>query len=238
MKLIHLPLLLLALAALACTGTLTAITDAPVYICPTPIYNTPVPPPALVAIPGYPTLVPLPTALPPPTVTPYAIRPPEAFYRGDAVFTRSPQSARFRLTTVSTVNAAGGRTVAVWRIEIRNLSGGVYDVFPAYQSYVSQLVDGSTGVWGASTDAAVGAGLTVTYAAASLAPGETRSFTLAAFIPYGTAPDRIALMLDPTARPTPPPRLPGSNALVWRMETNPHCAGTIADPPAGVLPPP
>jgi hypothetical protein len=238
MKPILFALIMLALAALACTGTLTGITGAPVYVCPTPIYNTPVPLPTLIPIPGYPTLIPFPTALPPPTVTPYAIRPPAAFYRGDAVFTRSPQSARFRLVNVLTVNIPAGRTVAVWQLEIRNLSGGTYDVFPAYQSYVSQLVDGTTGTWGASENAAVDAGLTVTYEAVGLAPGATQTFFLAAFIPYGTAPDRITFMLDPTTRPTPPPRLPGSNALVWRTETNPSCAGTIADPPVGVLPPP
>ena len=82
------------------------------------------------------------------------------------------------------------------------------------------------------------AGLTVTYEAISLAPNETRSFTLAGFIPYGAAPDRITFMLDPMTRPTPPPRLPGSNALVWRMDTNPYCSAAIADPPGGVLPPP
>jgi hypothetical protein len=229
---------MLAVAALACTGTLTGITGAPVYVCPTPVVLTPTPLPTFVPIPGYPTLVPFPTALPPPTVTPYAIRPPAAFYRGDAVFTRSPQSARFRLTNIYTVNTPAGRTVAVWQIEIRNLSGGTYDVFPAYQSYINQLVDGTTGTWGASSDAAVDAGLTVTYEAVGLAPGATQSFTLAAFIPYGAAADRVTFMLDPTTRPTPPPRLPGSNALVWRIETNPYCGATIADPPIGVLPPP
>lgn len=237
MKPIVLCLLMLALAALSCTGTLTGITGAPVYVCPTPIYNTPVPLPTLVPIPGYPTLVPFPTALPPPTVTPYAIRPPDAFYRGDAVFTRSPQSARFRLTNIYTINTPAGRTVAVWELEIKNLSGGNYDVFPAYQSYISQLVGGTSGVWGASSDAAVDAGLTVTYEAVGLAPGAAQTFTLAGFIPYGTAPNRVTFMLDPTTRPTPPPRLPGSNALVWRTETNPSCAGTIADPPVGMLPP-
>jgi len=230
--------ILLGLAALACTGTLTGITGAPVYVCPTPVITTPTPLPTFVPIPGYPTLAPFPTALPPPTVTPYAIRPPDAFYRGDAVFSRSPQSARFRLMNVYAVNTPAGRTVAVWELEIKNLSGGVYDLFPAYQSYVSQIVGGVTGVWGASNDAAVDAGLTVTYEAVGLAPGAAQTFTLAAFIPYGSAPARITFMLDPTIRPTPPPRLPGSNALVWRTETNPYCSSTIADPPAGVLPSP
>lgn len=237
MKPILLCLLMLALAALACSGTLTGISSAPVYVCPTPVVLTPTPLPTFVPIPGYPTRVPFPTALPPPTVTPYAIRPPAAFYRGDAIFSRSPQSARFRLMNVYAVNTPAGRTVAVWNIEIKNLSVGVYDVFPAYQSYISQIVGGATGVWGASSDAAVDAGLTVTYEAVGLAPGATGMFTLAAFIPYGDAPDRITFILDPTTRPTPPPRLPGSNALVWRTETNPYCGSTIADPPAGVLPP-
>ncbi|CAG0995778.1 hypothetical protein ANRL2_03557 [Anaerolineae bacterium] len=236
-SLLYLPVLL-GLAALACSGTLTGLVSPPVYVCPTPIVNTPVPLPTLPPVPGYPTLIPFPTALPPPTVTPYAIRPPDAFYRGDAVFTRSPQSARFRLMNVYAVNTPVGRTAAVWEIEIRNLSGSVYDVFPAYQSYVSQLVGGAAGIWGATADAAVDAGLSVVYEAVALAPGETRTFTLAGFIPYGTAPDRVTFMLDPNMRPTPPPRLPGSNALVWRTETNPSCGGTIADPPAGVLPPP
>jgi hypothetical protein len=228
----------MGLAALACTGTLTTIPGAPVYVCPTPIVNTPVPLPTLVPIPGYPTFVPFPTALPPPTVTPYAIRPPAAFYRGDAVFTRSPQAARFRLMNLVTTSIPAGRTVTVWELEIRNLSSGNYDVFPAYQSYISQLVGGTTGVWGASSDAAVDVGLIVTYEAVAIAPGQTRTFTLAGYIPYGTAPDRVTFMLDPNTRPTPPPRVPGSNALVWRTETNPSCAGTIADPPVGVLPPP
>lgn len=236
-SLLYIPVLL-GLAALACSGTLTGIVSVPIYVCPTPVIVTPIPLPTLPPIPGYPTLIPFPTAPPPPTVTPYTIRPPDPFYRGDAVFTRSPQSARFRLINVYAVNTPAGRTVAVWEIEIKNLGGGVYDVFPAYQSYVSQLVGGATGTWGATADAAVEAGLSIVYEAVGLAPGETRTFTLAGFIPYGTAPDRITFMLDPNTRPTPPPRLPGSNALVWRTETNPYCGGAIADPPAGVLPPP
>jgi hypothetical protein len=238
MKPILMCLLMLSLVAMACTGTLTGIVSAPVYVCPTPVVVTPIPLPTLPPISGYPTLIPFPTALPPPAATPYAIHPPSAFYRGDAVFTRSPQSARFRLVNVSVINTPAGRTVAVWELEIKNLSGSGYDVFPAYQSYVSQLVGGSTGAWGASTNAAADAGLTATYEAINLAPNETRSFTLVGFIPYGSAPDRITFMLDPTTRPTPPPRLPGSNALVWRMETNPYCSAAIADPPSGVLPPP
>ncbi|MCK6580429.1 MAG: hypothetical protein L6Q98_20235 [Anaerolineae bacterium] len=229
---------LLGLAALACSGTLTGIVSPPVYVCPTPVIVTPIPLPTLPPIPGYPTLIPFPTALPPPTVTPYAIRPPDPFYRGDPVFTRSPQSARFRLTNVYAVNTPAGRTVAVWEIEIKNLDGGVYDVFPAYQSYVNQLVGGATGTWGATADAAVDAGLSIVYEAVGLAPGETGTFALAGFIPYGTVPDRVTFMLDPNTRPTPPPRLPGSNALIWSTETNPYCGGAIADPPAGVLPPP
>lgn len=228
--------LLLGLAALACSGTLTGITGVPVYACPTAVITRPTSLPTFVPIPGYPTLIPFPTALPPPTVTPYVIRPPDAFYRGDAVFTRSPRSARFRLMNVYAINTLTGRTVAVWEIEIKNLSGSTYDVFPAYQSYVSQLVGNATGVWGASSDAAVDAALTLTYEAVGLAPSETRVFTLASFVPYETVPDRITFMLNPTTRPTPPPRLPGSNALVWRTETNPYCGATIADPPAGVLP--
>ena len=236
-SLLYIPVLL-GLAALACSGTLTGIISPPVYICPTPAVITPTPQPTLLPTPGYPTLIPFPTAPPPPTVTPYAIRPPDAFYRGDAVFTRSPQSARFRLTNVYAVNTTAGRTVAVWEIEIKNLSGGVYDVFPAYQSYVSQLVGGTTGTWGVTAEAAAVAGLSVDDEAVGLAPSETRTFTLAGFIPDGTAPDRVTLMLDPNTRPTPPPHLPGSNALVWRTETNPYCSGGITDPPAGVLPAP
>jgi hypothetical protein len=235
-SLLYIPAML-GLTALACSGTLTGIVSPPVYICPTPVMITLTPQPTLPPIPGYPTLIPFPTAHPP-TVTPYVIRPPEPFYRGDAVFTRSPQSARFRLANVYAIHTTAGRTVAVWEIEIKNLSGDVYDVFPAYQSYISQLVGGATGTWGATEDAAVEAGLSVAYVTVGLVPGETRNFTLAGFIPAGTAPDRVTLMLDPNTRPTPPPHLPGSNALIWRTETNPYCGGAIADPPAGVLPAP
>jgi len=49
---------------------------------------------------------------------------------------------------------------------------------------------------------------------------------------------RITLMLDPTTRSSTGPRVPGSNALVWRIEANPYCNGTIADPPLGLLPSP
>jgi hypothetical protein len=80
MKYMLIALLMLTLAALACTGTLTGIVSPPVYVCPTPVIVTPTPLPTLVPIPGYPTFVPFPTALPPPTVTPYALRPPAAFY--------------------------------------------------------------------------------------------------------------------------------------------------------------
>jgi hypothetical protein len=233
-SLLYIPILL-GLAALACSGTLTGIVSPPIYICPTPVMITPTPQPTLLPIPGYSTLIPFPTAHPP-TATPYVIRPPDPFYRGDAVFTRSPQSARFRLANVYAIYTPAGRTVAVWEIEIKNLSGGVYDVFPAYQSYISQIVGGTTGIWGMTTEAAAVAGLLVDDEAVGLAPGETRNFTLAGFIPDGTAPDRVTFMLDPNTRPTPPPHLPGSNALVWRTETNPYCGGAIADPPAGVLP--
>lgn len=78
----------------------------------------------------------------------------------------------------------------------------------------------------------------MTYEAVSLAPNETRRFTLAGFLPYGAAPDRVTLMLDPTTRSSTGPRVPGSNALVWRIEANPYCNGTIADPPLGLLPSP
>ncbi len=161
-------------AVLACNGTLTGMTSLPVYVCPTPVVMLPPPLPTLVPIPGYPTLVPLPTALPPPTVTPYVLQAPAAFYLGDAVFTPTPQSARFRLVQMSVIHTPAGHTIALWELEIKNLSAGAYDVFPAYQSYVSQLVDGATGVWGAAQAAAEEAGLSVTYEAVSLAPNETR----------------------------------------------------------------
>jgi len=225
-------------AVLACNGTLTGITSLPVFICPTPVVVAPPPLPTLVPIPGYPTLVPLPTALPPPTVTPYVLHAPTAFYLGDAVFTPAPQSARFRLAQVSVIYTPTGRTIALWKLEIKNLSAGAYDVFPAYQSYVSQLADGAIGVWGASQAAAEEAGLAVTYEAVSLAPNETRQFMLAGFLPYGAAPERVTLMLDPTTRSATESRLPGSNALVWRTDVNPFCSGTIADPPVGILPSP
>lgn len=236
----------LCLAVLACTGSQLAmqIVDAPAYLCPTPVVLTATPYPTFPPIPGYPTLVPLPTPPPPPTVTPYAIQSPGTFYLGDAVFAGGAGSAiraRFRLISATSSPATPFGTlpssVFAWTLEIRNVGATPYEVFPAWQSYVSRIATDAgslEGIWGVSQDAALEAGISPDFAAVSLAAGDTGVFALAAYGPQGAA-ERITFMLDPVtdSGPTPLPgtaRPPGVNPLVWTTVPNPYCAGDIADP--------
>lgn len=187
-----------------------------------------------------------PTPDPPPT--PYIIRPPQPFFRGDAVFSGgvlSQVSARLRLIDVTTQPASPDptsgdpRSLHVWTLEVKNVGAVAYELFPATQMYISRIATGAgdvDGVWGASLAAAHEAGLTATYDALALAPGMTRTFQLAAHTPAGTA-TRFTYLLDPTTRDIAT-HIPGSNPLTWTTATNPHCSGDINDPGAGgVLPP-
>ncbi len=186
------------------------------------------------------TATPRPTTTPYPTPTPFVMRPPEEFYVGDPIYTggfTSPLNVRLRLMnpqTLPAVPVAGrARSIAVWQIEVKNLGATPYDLFPAYQMYVSTVSTPSgevQGLWGASLEAVADAGLNVVLEAVSLAPAETQTFTLAAYIPSGT-PKRFTWALDPTTRATPiTPGVPGSNLLIWTNTTNPVCAGELAEP--------
>ena len=216
--------LLLILATLACSGTPASmqILDQPVYVCPTAtphLSDTPNPPP-----------------------TPFIMRPPQEFFVGDAVYTGgfvSSVSVRLRLFDISTLPASptatgSPRNIVRWILEIKNVGRVAYEVFPAWQMYVSTVVTPTAevdGVWGASRDAVMEVGLNSLLEAVTLAPAETRTFTLASYIPAGV-PRRFTYALDPTERPTPvTPGVPGSNLMVWTNTTNTICAGDLAEPP-------
>jgi len=175
------------------------------------------------------------------------MRPPQAFFVGDAVYTGGFVSAvnvRLRLLNIATLPASpapGGspRSIVHWEVEIKNVGAAPYEVFPAWQMYVSTVTTSTgdvDGIWGASRDAITEAGLSSLLEAVTLSSGETRMFTLAAYIPGGT-PRRFAYALDPTTRPTlATPGVPGTNVMMWTNATNSICAGELAEPP--VLPTP
>ena len=188
------------------------------------------------------TSTPRPTTTPYPTPTPFVMRPPQEFFVGDAIYTGgfiSSISVRLRLlniTTLPTSTSPSGspRSIGRWEVEIKNMGNAPYEVFPAWQMYVSTVTTTSgevRGIWGASRDAVAEAGLSSQLEAATLAPSETRTFALAAYIPAGI-PRHFAYALDPTTRPTPAtPGVPGINVMVWTNTTNTICAGDLAEPP-------
>lgn len=205
---------------------------APNTAVPGGIYTTPG-----YAVPGS-TSTPRPTTTPYQTPTPFVMRPPQDFFVGDAIYTGgflSPVSVRLRLLNVVTLPASPARdgsprSIARWDVEIRNVGRMPYDVFPAYQMFVQTVTTPAgdvEGVWGASRDGVQESGAPSPLEAVMLLPGETRTFTLAAFIPAGT-PRRFTFALDPTDRTAPP--LPGRNLLVWTNTANTICAGELAEP--------
>ena len=63
-------------------------------------------------------------------------------------------------------------------------------------------------------------------------PGETKTFTLAAYGPRGPA-RRVSYVLDVTARDDGggiPTIVPGQNIVSWINEVNTICTGDIAEP--------
>ena len=194
-------------------------------------------------IPGA-TSTPRPTTTPYPTPTSFVMRPPDTFYLGDPIYTggfASSPNIRLRLLNLRAVGTAAGdppRTIAAWDVEIINMGTTPYEVFPAWQSYVRAVATSAgyiAGGWGASGEAAAEAGLNEPYEAVTLAPGERRTFALAAYTPVG-APLRITFVLDPTTRTAP--GMPGSNLLVWGNTTNPTCPDAVGDPGLMVIPTP
>ncbi len=199
---------MLVFAALACD---TAVTDRAYYTCPTTA-----PQPVPTVLPG---TAPPPLPLPP---TPYRIMPPQDFYVGDAVFvgqSGAPLRLRFRLQNVQ-VQPAGSQTLVTWRLEIRNLGSTTYETIPVALMVITRITTANgeqTGTWRTSEAAMQAAGFTnENYD--PLAPGSTRTYRLAAFIPAGSV-RQFAYLLDGD----------GGNRITWVSTTNPYCSGDVAD---------
>ena len=199
---------MLLFAALAC-GTL--VTDTASYTCPTAV-----PQATATTLAG----TPMPTLPPPPT--PYTITPPQDFYVGDAVFvgqSGAPLRLRFRLQNVQS-QPAGSRNLVTWRLEIRNLGSATYETIPVALMVITRIntVNGEqTGTWRTSEAAMQAAGFTnENYE--PLAPGSTRTYRLAAYIPAGSV-GQFAYLLDGD----------GGNRITWVNTANPYCSGDVAD---------
>lgn len=189
----------------------------------------PHPIPCCLPAPLYPTPV--------PTYTPY-VRTGDYFV-GDPVYALTTTlRLRFKVTEVWSLptdiqDRRGERQqVYLWRLEVKNIGGVEYNLFPAAQMYVSEIITpmGGTiqGVWGASVGAAEEAGITPDYDLAAVLPGETRPFTLAAFAPPGTA-YRLSFALDLTQRGTQT-QVPGAHLVSWLNAVNTDCRGEIQEP--------
>ena len=197
------------------------------------------PPPG--GAPGSITPTPRPTYTPWPTPTQY-VRTNDYFV-GDAIYTSEQPSGlrlRFRVTDIRGMSAAKPdrdgqlQSIYLWTVEMKNVGSVEYDVFPAAQMYVSTITlpTGADldGVWGSSLAAAEEAGLTPNYEATDIQPGETKTFTLAAYGPRGTA-RRISYALDASARDRLNPTVvPGRNIVSWINEVNTICTGEIEEP--------
>lgn len=195
----------------------------------------PNPLPCCLPAPIYPT--PVPTYTPYPTPTPY-VRTHDYFV-GDPVYALTPTlRLRFKvmevwsLPTTHLDRRGSPQTVTVWRMEVKNIGGMEYNLFPAVQMYVSEIVtpEGGTlqGVWGASVAAAAEAGITPDYDPAAVLPGESRTFSLAAFTPLGQA-YRLTFALDLTTRGTQT-QVPGAHLVSWLNALNTDCRGEIQEP--------
>ena len=207
-----------------------------------PIYPNPLNPPPGGA-PGSMTPTPRPTYTPWPTPTQY-VRTNDYFV-GDAIYTPAQPSGlqlMFRVSSISEMAAAEPdasgqpQSVFIWEFEVKNVGSVEYDIFPAGQMYVSTItLPGgmeTDGVWGASIAAAAEAGFTPNYELTDVQPGETKTFTLAAYGPRGTA-RRVSYVLDVTARDDGggiPTIVPGQNIVSWINEVNTICTGDIEEP--------
>ncbi len=195
-------------AVLAC-GTI--VTDLPSYICPTAV-----PQATATTLAG----TPIPTLPPPPT--PYTIIPPQDFYVGDAVLVGqqgAPLRLRFRLQNVQS-QPTGSRNLVTWRLEIRNLGGATYETIPVALMVITRINTANgeqIGTWHTSETAMAAAGFTnENYD--PLAPGSTRTYRLAAYIPAGSV-RQFAFLLDGD----------GGNRITWVNAANPYCSGDVAD---------
>jgi hypothetical protein len=209
--------------------------------------GTPQPPPGCCPpAPVYPTA--RPTYTPYPTPTPY-VRAND-YFRGDMVYSdRQPGGLHvgFRLLDVRSVDTpvpgADGRPQAVhiWTIQITNIGSIPYTVFPPAQMYISVIRPGDNpaaevhGVWGPDMAAAEEVGLSftaMTWDMQDIAPGTTKTYTLAAYGPRGTA-WKVAYVLDLTQRDPDATDLtvvPGTNIVSWLNQVNTVCTGDITVP--------
>jgi hypothetical protein len=171
------------------------------------------------------------------------------YFLGDAVYNYSGQlKIRFILLDVRSQPAMklgpGGQPQHIyqWTFEVKNRADSrvEYDFFPAAQTYVSDILlpgGGSVqGVWGPSQAAADEAGISPNnYQVFALQPGQSQTFTVAAYGPVGTV-YRIGYVLDSTQRATPgqsgaaPTHVPGRNIVSWLNQTNTVCTGNIVEP--------
>ncbi len=199
---------MLLFAVLAC-GTL--VTDTASYTCPTAA-----PQATATTLAG----TPMPTLPPPPT--PYSITPPQDFYLGDAVLVGqqgAPLRLRFRLQNVQS-QSAGSRNLVTWRLEIRNLGSATYETIPVALMVITRITTANgeqTGTWQTSDAAMAAAGFT-SENYDPLAPGSTRVYRLAAYIPTGSV-NQFTYLLDGE----------GGNRITWVNAANPYCSGDVAD---------
>ena len=202
---------------------------------PYPYFTSPQPIPCCLPAPIYPT--PVPTYTPYTTPTPYVRT--DDYFLGDPVYALTATlRLRFRVSEITTLpttvldRRGNPQNVSVWRLEVKNIGGVEYNLFPAVQMYVSEIVTptGGTrqGVWGASVAAAEAAGITPDYDPAAVLPGESRTFSLAAFAPLGTV-YRLSFALDLTARGTQT-LVPGTHIVSWLNAFNTDCRGEIREP--------
>jgi hypothetical protein len=193
----------------------------------------------------YPT--PVATYTPYPTPTLYVRQ--NDYFIGDPVYNYVGQlKVRFKLLDLrsqpSRTPGPGGQpqNVYVWTFEVTNRrdSAMEYDFYPPVQMYISDITlpGGSSlqGVWGPSQAAADEAGVPHdNYQAFALQPGQSQTFTLAAYAPVGTI-YRIGYVLDSTQRSTPgqpgsaPTQVPGRNTISWLNQVNTVCKGDIKEP--------
>jgi hypothetical protein len=128
-------------------------------------------------------------------------------------------------------------TAASWTIQITNVGTKEYDFLGAGYMYVSEVEQfGQTirGVWPPSHQAATFLGvIEQAYGPKAVAPGETITITVAAWIPATSKPLKVALALDPhrdgdagyaTFMPG------GVKVIEWVNQLNTICKGEIKYP--------
>jgi hypothetical protein len=202
---------------------------------PYPYFTSANPFPCCLPGPIYPT--PVPTYTPHPTPTLY-VRTND-YFLGDPIYTSGTLRVRFRVTAVTGQSTSvpdlqgNPQNVYVWQLEVKNIGSVEYALFPVGQMYISQIVTpgGTTidGVWGASLQAAQAANVTTNYDPVGLQPGQTQTFTLAAFGPVGTV-YRLSYAMDSSERGGGPTQVPGANIVSWLNVVNTICTGEIQEP--------